>query len=406
MQVGTLPDRARNRIDFDGATFAAGPANSDLDLLVVAVAGQPPPRVTIKASTAAIEPSATDAIQEVAYVDDTRPLLSADVADSLAMEARGASSIRVEGTFAVSVWSWNFTVESMNRREDVPTGSYRRDATRDPVMGTDLTWTLFAQVAQLTVTDGWLEIGGAFGASTTLFADAADLAGSGTVLVTGATGALAGSQLAGSEVSAAGEYETVADSKTGPRFIIERFTGDLAIDGVGVDLGDSGPVRDRSFAVSSPGTPSWAWALGIAGLMAMAILVKGPAQVSRFNRIESRFESKDYLGVLTRIDPFTRRARFRRRASFLKAISLLSLEEFKEASLFLKTLSPSEVEPATKAFLQACAAAGLGEDSAVIEHLSNCLKQEPSYIEEIKAVPALTGYLPYFILAGPEEAST
>ena len=131
--------------------------------------------------------------------------------------------------------------------------------------------------------------------------------------------------------------------------------------------------------------------------MAVALVVHGPMQGFRFRSIQRRFEERDYIEVLTRIDPFTRRHRFSRSANLLKAVSLLSLHQYKEAGLFMGTLGPLDgPDPATQAFLRACASAGQAHDAEAIQHLTDCFRLDPTYKEEAQTVPALRSLMGYF----------
>lgn len=399
--AGPQPDRGGDERSFEQAAIHAGSSAPQLDFLAINEG-----KATLSASTTAarVKPSEESRISETAYVDSSRPTLSASVAGAAMLETIDAGIVRVSGNFSLSFWSWNFTVNEKATEHPFVTGVQRSEAVG--LAGLDATWIEHAQVAQLTVRNGWIEIRGPHGATLATFGHNAKIAGSGEAILRGVTGTIQthpSVELENSELHASGEFTLNGD---GQGLRLSELFGTLVADGVPIDLGESGPLRGNHLVASSD-QPDWAWALGIVGIMATAILIKGPAQVSRFNRIQGRFDDHDYLGVLQRIEPFTRRRKFQRKATFLKAVSLLSLGEFREASLFLQTLGPREaLEPATKHFLQACAAAGLAQDSVVIQHLSTCFEADPSYIEEARTVPALAGYLPYFSIGAPGEAAT
>lgn len=405
--------------DYDGGndTFrsfllhAADAAATDLDVLVTPLPGQPAPRLSIEAATSTMQGSQTPRLTETAYVKNTRPVHSSGVASGLEWLSSAGSSVRFEGSFRVSVWSWNLTVADAAHARDVTTGSWRSAIAAAPMLGTSVVYEERAQVAQLEVRDGWLWLGELFGAELAAYAPRMDVAGSGTAQVAGAQlaeGDRSGLALAGSEVRLEGQYVLDAARASGdPHIVVESLVGTLGVDGMPVDLGGSGSLRGAT--VQRDPLPSQAWAIPVAllAVVGFAVVVKGPALTGRFNRIQHRFERRDYAGVLARIDGFTRRRRYARRASFIKAVSLLSIGDYREASLFLNSLGPGDSpDAATKAFLQACAAAGLGQDSTAIERLSSCFKEDPSYIEEARTVPVLKGYLPYFSLADDGEGAT
>ena len=405
-QVGANPNRDGTTLNFQTAQLSAASSFTDVDLFVSRLQDAEAPNITTKGVSASAGMPKENQVSETPYVDSTRPVASQDVSTLLALESRGTGLVRIEGSFAISFWSWNFTVASDQRDASIVTGYYRQDVVRDPLTNTDLAWNGFSQVAQVEVRNGWLEIQNAHASTLTSYASEADIAGGGSATVEGALGALAGIEAQNSRLEVDGEFEWTVRREGVLKLDLRSLHGEAAIDGRILDLGDTGPIRSNT-VVRNDSFPSWAFPVGIVGLLLMAILVKGPAQLGRFNRIQHRFEAKDYHGVLRRIEPFTQRRRFERRATFLKAVSLLSLHEYQEAVLYLQTLGARQApEPATKAFLQACAAAGQGLDSQAIKHLSDCLRDDPSYIEEAKAVPALVGYLPYFSLANAEEAAT
>ncbi len=408
--AGYAYDQGGADLKLGAFSLAAGPTATGLDVLLVPLAGKPAPVFTGEAAGGELRLGATDTVKETVRVSESRPLLEGRVAGHLESSTAALQRFTVEGSFALSVWAWNLTVDAAGAPQQVVTGSYRQVAASDPVLKLDAAYTEYAQVAQLVVHDGRLEVDGIEGATARLFAARLAIDGVGSVQVESATG-LAGDDsgvpLAPSALLAKGEYAATASSLDGQAILeFSRLVGSLDVDGAPVALGGSGPLRG-STTVSAPLVARpWVWVASLLGLFTVTTLLTGPAKTHRFRRLQERFDRKDYAGLLGRIDPFTRHPRFRRRATFLKAVSLLSLQEYQEASLFLQTLAPHEgPEPATKAFLQACAAAGLGQDSSAIAHLSECLKGDPTYAEEAKTVPVLAGYLAYFTV-DPEGAAT
>lgn len=405
--AGLSPDRETGQATFRNGSIIADLPRSKYEILVVPIAGQTA-MLQGQENEGAIRAHEANRVTETPRVDSTRPLLSAPVGETLQISTSSASLVRVEGSFEFSIWSWNFTAADSTRSRHFMTGVDRRDVISAP-LGPDLSWTQIEKVAQVEVRNGWIEVGGTYGSTTTLHLASLTVTGAGEAALAGVTGELRTSpamNLEGAKLHANGQYRMHFTHAQQPQVRIDDFVGALAANDVPVRLGE-GALRDSSTVASSQGRPTWFWVGGIAALMIAAVIIKGPAQVSRFNRIQSRFESKDYIGVLARIEPFTRRRRYERRATFLKAISLLSLQEYREAGLYLRTLGPRESpEPATKAFLQACAAAGQGHDSQAIKLLSECFRDDPTYIEEAKTVPVLAGYLPYFTLSSAEDAAT
>lgn len=408
--VGTTPDRRNDATDFQAFSLAGKQATPDLDILVTTMAGKPAPTVRLESSTSEVARSPVSLVRETATVDAGRQVLTADVESAVQAATGSAGRLRIDGNFSLSIWSWNFTLSSDASQRDYVTGAWRTPIASDSLLGQPLVYREFAQVAVLTVSDGWVEFGQLYGSQLVAYAQVFDVEGIGSLLATSAKilpADRSGLDLDQSSLAATGEYSARFTGGATPELALRRLVGAIEIDGRPVDLGNSGPLRSSTVQRDSTGNGAWAWPLAIAAVMGFAVLAKGPALTGQFNRLQMRLERKDYLGVLGRIDRFTRRPKYARRATFLKAVSLLSLEEYREAALFLQSLAPHEgPDPATRAFLQACAAAGLGQDSTVIERLSACFKDDPSYIEEARTVPVLAGYLPYFSLADDKEAAT
>jgi hypothetical protein len=269
------------------------------------------------------------------------------------------------------------------------------------VTGRELTARTVEQVAQLTFNGGWLEIQAP--PSAQLFFDQVLTTGSGTATLTDVTAAAGQS---GAVLQVEGTYtlrQAVSDGILFARF--GSLAGTSQLDGRAIELPLNGADGRPGTVVANPAGINAAWQLAgwFIGILAVGVILHGPMQGVRFRGIKRRFEDRDYIEVLTRIDPFTRRRRFSRDANLVKAVSLLSLEQYKEAGLFLGTIGPLDgPDPATQAFLRACAAAGQALDADVIAHLTDCFRLDPSFREEALTVPALRGYLPYFEVARGE----
>lgn len=404
MGVGADPQRGGSDLVYPRATVRADAPGDAVAVMVLPISGAPLPTLGSATGQLTVGASATEEVREVAYVDSSRQTLGGVVSDALQLDARGTSVLRIEGSFALSLWAWNFTAESPERSGTYVTGSHRENPVADPITGTDVSWTAREEVAQVFITDGWIEFRDGFGSAWSVFVPSLEITGSGNLRFEGVTGQIGeGGPIDSANVAAAGNYGLTQErSQDSTSVMLGSLVGHLAVNDQPLDLGKSGPIRNDSTQVAVGG-PAWAQYLGpfaaVIGIMVVAVLVKGPAQTVRFNRVQSRFDSHDYLGVLTRIEPFTRKRRYERKATFLKTVSLLSLQEYREAALYLETMGPREApEPATKAFLQATAAAGLGQDDVAIQHLTTCLRLDPSYKEEVKTVPVLAGYLAYFEL--------
>lgn len=403
MGVGANPERGGTDVVYEQATLRSAAPSEDVAVVVLPISGAPLPTVRSATGQLTVSASGAQEVREVAYVDSSRQTLSGGVADGLELAARGTSVLRIEGSFALSLWAWNFTAESPRSSATYATGAYRENSVVDPITGTEVTWIAREQVAQVFITDGWIEFQDGFGSAWSIFMPTVQISGSGGLRFENVGGKLGHGLLSNAIVVGSGSYNLTQErSQASTDVLLGALVGQLAVNDQPLDLGNTGPIRSDSTQVA-PGGPSWARYIGpfaaIIGIMAVAILVKGPAQTVRFNRLQSRFESHDYLGVLTRIEPFTRKRRYERKATFLKTISLLSLQEYREAALYLETMGPREApEPATKAFLQATAAAGLGQDDVAIQHLTTCLRLDPTYKDEVRAVPVLAGYLAYFDL--------
>ncbi|MFA5943287.1 MAG: hypothetical protein WC876_02345 [Candidatus Thermoplasmatota archaeon] len=375
----------------ENARVAAQGSQTDVDVVIVPLAGSAPPVVHVQSTSQESTKSAVTELRETAYVDSTRQVLGSDVARSIASVGQ-VTSIRIEGTFATSIWSWNFTAGN----HSIPTGSIRSNAQYDPVLGRELSAQTLEQVAQLTFYGGWLEFNTT--SRLTFYSDDLSVQGTGSATYAGVDGIL-NSQDA--ELAVRGAYKLRQAWTDGTLFA--RFSdlqGSSQLNGQPVDL-PTGSAKARpgtTIATPARGLSLWlTWGGGFVGLLLVSILLHGPMRSMRFRAIQRRFDDRDYVEVLTRIDPFTRRYRFSRNANLLKAVSLLSLLEYKEAGLFLNTLGPLDgPDPATQAFLRACASAGQAHDADAIQHLTDCFRLDPTYREEAKTVPALRGFLPYF----------
>lgn len=402
--AGVNPQRGGTDTTYSNAVLRSNAPGDAVAVVILPLDGARPPTAKVTTGQLTVSPSDTQEVRETAYVDSSRQTLSGRVADVLEVGARGTSVLRIEGSFAMSLWAWNFTAESPERTGVYATGSYRENPVADPITGAEITWTVREQVAQVFITDGWIEFQDGFGSAWSIFMPSVTVTGTGGLRLEDVAGQLGNAgPLNDAIVAGGGNYGLTQErSQDSTKVVLGALVGQLAVNDEPLALGDSGPIRSDSTQVAVGG-PAWARYVGpfamVIGVMAVAVLVKGPAQVVRFNRLQSRFESHDYLGVLTRIEPFTRKRRYERKATFLKTVSLLSLQEYREAALYLETMGPREApEPATKAFLQATAAAGLGQDDVAIQHLTTCLRLDPSYKDEVKAVPVLSGYLAYFDL--------
>lgn len=408
MQVGYLPDRGGTDRSWPLVTLVSGPARSQLDFLVTPVPGQPPPTVRVGSALLEVVPTDTDRVVEWPYVNESRPVHAADTSKAILGKSMAAVSLHVEGAFQVSVWSWNFTADDGRTREAFPTGVQQSNVVRDPATGQVVSSTNFDQVAQVVVGHGTLEIARLGGVSASLHSNGLAVSNAGRAVFEGVHGILdaeGAGTLDGQAITAEGHLSAGhhADGRQ-VSAVLGSFTGTMAVGGEPVDLGDDGPLQGAQSGGRAIVEPDGPWMLGVGGSLALLVLgmlvAKGPARTARFNHIQGRFEAKDYEWVLRRIEPFTSSRRHRRRATVLKAVSLLSLEDYREAALFLESLDPARgPDSATKAFLQACAAAGLGQDSFAIQHLTDCFRLDPTYMDEARAVPVLAGYLPYFSIS-------
>ena len=387
----------------DSATFSSQRAGGALDLIVMPIEGAPLPSVKVVGNTAGLS-KAVGSLQEPGYVTSSRDLLSRSMDAALAGQLE-ATSVEISGDFAVAVWDWDFTAADFV----VQTGSSRRNAVEAPGAG-PITADTVEQVARLTVHGGRLSM--AFdGSAIQAFVDKVLLSMQGSAAIADASGQLsdsAKSVLNGSAIQLEGSSQVEAARQDGA-YVKILHADSAAVDGVPVQLVDQkpgGPAPGTTVNTLQDGKP---WRIGalasFAGLLVVAAVVHGPMRAWRFNRVQRRFDERDYIAVLDRIDSFTRRRRFRRRASFLKAISLLSLESYKEAALYIDTLDARGPDPATRSFLKGCAAAGLGQQGIALEHLSACLSIDPTYREEMQAVPLVANLLPYIDIAGGGSAA-
>lgn len=411
-QVSINPVRGGDDRTWANVTLRSGTARSDLDFLVLPMEGRPAPAVALASRSLGLVRTDRDELAEAPYVDSRRPVFRGDVRGTALGQSSAVDELVVTGAFRVSVWSWDFTVDDGQGNRTYPTGVHSSPTVSDPVTGQPVASDDFDQVAQLQVADGTLRLQALATASVAAYSPSLAVASIGRFTLSNAVGLLdaaGGGQLGGRDLSADGTLASRSEpSGAGVRVVLESFEGTMAVAGKPVSLGADGPLRQAGAGGGGLAAPVLSWSIGLGlsvVLLGVAVLVlKGPARRARFNRIEGRFEAKDYGWVLQRIEPFTGRHRYRRRAALLKAVSLLSLEDYREAALYLETLDPSRgPDAATKAFLQACAAAGLQQDDVAIERLGECFRLDPSYMREARFVPMLAGYLPYFSLS-PEFA--
>lgn len=380
----------------DARLTGVSPASGH-DVVILPRSGSELPRLELAGSDLSLR-AASGQLAEFPYVEESRPVYAWNL-DSALDGSIKADELTVVGDFLVSVWGWDFRLND----EEVLTGSHRYNQTSVPIVGREVYADTMEQVAQLEVTNGTFRLTNL--GNLRVFGDAvrAELGGQSTVA------GLVGTLTSQGAPELNGESLTLRDAiidaaRAGDAFVNILHADGAELNGQSIRLVDQdGDARPGTVVeIPAKGTRfSWGFAGSIAALILVAAVAHGPMQGFRFQRIQRRFDDRDYISVLSRIDPFTYRRRFRRRASLLKAVSLLSLEEYREAALYLETLGPLDgPDPATQSFLRACAAAGQGHDSAALQYLGDCLRMDPSYVEEARTVPVLASLLPYFDVSG------
>ena len=396
--LGTTVDPVRGGADetITNAELTALSSGSQVDLVIVPLGG--PIRMLAQVDRVAAT-LGQGKLEETAYVEASRELISRDMASTLSVPVTGVHALRIEGDFLVAIWDWNFTVN----QHLISTGAHASNAVGDPVTGTEVAADYHEQVAKLEVKDGFIELRQA--TSADLYGGYLTFDVEGNSVASGLSGPLpttSTKNVVDSRLVLEGKHVLEVAPAANRPFMNILESARAILDGKDVKLLPQPPARPGT-VLAEPQRTNWYWgaSASIVAILVASVFLHGSLRTLRFRRIQRRFDERDYIAVLEIIDPFTRRRRFRRRAAFLKAISLLSLESFREAALYLDTLDARHgPDPATRAFLQACAAAGQGEDSAAIEHLTTCFKLDPSYLEEARALPILSGLLPFFELTG------
>lgn len=400
MQVGGLPERGGETKSYHQASLAAGSTTQQFDLFAANL-GVARTAAHWSFFDSSIAVSQSNEVRSQGHVNQSRPDIVVNTAGDLLVVSIAADVLRFDGTFVIAVWGWTVDVAHAGGSDSYFTGVEHRNAIGPPG-GPNVVYDVFEQVATIEVREGWLEISGIPGAEVTAHHEAIQVGGQGVLDMTGVSGFIQGTAdvaLQDSSLTVNGDYQFTSRAPNSNLALrLTAVDGSLVADGVDVPLGD-GPLHG-STVQANPGSSRW-WSiapvLGIAGLMLMAVIVKGPATMARFNRLEMSFEDRDYAAVLRGIDSFTEKRQYRRRANFIKAVSLLSVGNDREASLFLETLTASDgPDPATRSFLLACAAAHRGDDATTLTHLTACFAINPEYKGEAEAVPALKAYLPFF----------
>lgn len=154
-----------------------------------------------------------------------------------------------------------------------------------------------------------------------------------------------------------------------------------------------------------PDTTSWLWWLLAAPFVILAALIIRPPPRVIVRRMERDLEAGRYLQVagyrLTRI----LRSKYANRASLYRATSLLAMEQYQEAGLFLKSINPeARPDPATYHLLYANALAGIGSKEEAAKELAACITLVPSYAKEAALIPLLKPLLSRAYAASPDYA--
>jgi hypothetical protein len=182
-QIGLMPANGGYERDYQSVSLTGADLGGDVDVLVVPVAGAPLPRILGISTHQESQRSRQEQLTETPYANVSRPLLSSNVGNTIASSS-SITTVRIEGTFAVSFWSWNLTIG----RDSVATGSARTNIQRDPVTGRELFADTVEQVAQLTFADGYMEI--LAETRLTTYVDAINVTGEGSAILSGVTGLL------------------------------------------------------------------------------------------------------------------------------------------------------------------------------------------------------------------------
>lgn len=400
--IGYLGDDVTNHSTLHDAAFIGAEARQQFDLLIVADPAKA--TLTTTSSKLAVQLSQQTEVSETPHVNTTRWLYTAPVADAIQATTNQATLARIEGTFSISIWQWNITTTSKDGERTIPTGGYREVQQADPVTGAPILSTAHTQVLQANFTNGWLELASLNTVEITYFAQKLALESQGNAVALHSSGALAGQTIEGTLEFLGPVNLNVASKGRSATASVTASSAKVLIDGTSITsaLGELEPVPGTVIGDPVPKNShprTWLVAGGIGALTLLALASYAPVQGARFAAIERRFEHRDYLRVLESINPFTRRRRFTRRATLLRIVSLLSLKQFKEAALYLASLEPwRSPDPATRAFLQACAAAGLDQNGEAVHYLQECLKHDPAYVSEARNIPLLSVALTYIQL--------
>ncbi|MGB1697352.1 MAG: tetratricopeptide repeat protein [Thermoplasmatota archaeon] len=162
-------------------------------------------------------------------------------------------------------------------------------------------------------------------------------------------------------------------------------------DGVDVSFTGAQPGSERSVVAEL------LIAIALAGILAFAY---SNSNWRGIRVMERDLERGQYEKVAARKIRRLLRSKHGRKASLFRATSLLALGLFKEAGLFLASLSfESRMDPATYHFLFAHSLASQGEKEEASRHLVQCLALEPSYKEEADAIPVLKTLLSRYDVA-------
>lgn len=145
--------------------------------------------------------------------------------------------------------------------------------------------------------------------------------------------------------------------------------------------------------VQTPQT-AWYWWLLVVPVLVLVVLGIRPPAGTIVKRMERDLEAGRYLQVagykLARI----LKSKHAGRASLYRATSLLAMEQFQEAGLFLQSINTNaRPDPATYHLLYANALAGIGSKDEAARELAACIALVPSYANEARNIPLLAPLL-------------
>lgn len=368
-------------------------------LIVVPIAGAAPATLGATFATASFTPS--DVAKVEARLEATKepaPGFTSDTSKSVTLRLdEDSNSLRIQGSFRISLYNWNFTVDDLaaGKKDEHFTGE-KSDTVVPPIA----TWGGIRQnverrQALVTVTNGSLAFRLPSANEGLLLAEGVSLSGAGTWTLDDVSGVLADGR--GLRETAAPQVLLRGDlTASAAKLDADRLQSSWAGRPDRVDVGGdtvewAAPLAAPSVAANTLGSYWWGWA----GALVAAVAVGLAGRTWHIGRERSRMRT---LELLSRIRDDERAVKvaetllkspsFRFDAAILKTEALVRQGRLQEAGRFVKE-DCGWMDPASgvREFLQALVAAHEGDRETAALFLGRALATAPEYRTEVLRTP-------------------